>query len=144
MVDKEQYQESRTAVMIVRFSLTAVAFLCLTALHAQAADTPITRTPLQAIEAPETAHSVQSYLVTVAPHAMVPRHTHPGVEPGYIVSGAMTVSLADQPDRVVKSGDSWAFANGAPHSLLNTGDAPAQLVVTYVVEQGKPLSSSAL
>lgn len=30
---------------------------------------------------------------------------------------------------------------GAPHSALNTGNAPAQLVVTYVVEAGKPLST---
>ncbi len=108
------------------------------------AQTPaITRTLMQSAEAPETAHTVQSYLVTVAPHATVARHTHPGVEIGYIVAGTLAVSVAGQPDRTINLGDSWSFAAGAPHMLVNAGDAPAQLVVTYVVEKDKPLSSPA-
>lgn len=112
-------------------------------LPAQAGNAPITRTLLQSAEAPDAAHSVQSYMVTVAPHAVVVRHTHPGVEVGYCVSGTLIVSLAGQPDRTVKLGDSWAFTTGAPHSLANTGEVPAQLIVTYVVENNKPLSSPA-
>lgn len=129
--------------MFARLSLTAVVLTGLAALPAQAADTPITRTPLQSADVPDNAHSVQSYLVTVAPHAVVARHTHPGVEMGYCVSGALSVSVVGQPDRLVKSGNSWVFTAGAPHSLVNTGEVPAQLVVTYVVEKDKPLSSSA-
>ena len=127
--------------MSARLSLTAALLVGLATLAARAADAPITRTPLQSVEAPDTAHSVQSYLVTVAPRATVARHTHPGVEMGYCVSGMLTVSVTGQPDRTVKSGDSWAFSAGAPHSLVNTGDIPAELVVTYVVEKDKPLSS---
>jgi quercetin dioxygenase-like cupin family protein len=123
--------------------LTALLLIGLAALPAQAADSPITRTPLQSAEAPDTAHSVQSYLVTVAPRALVPRHTHPGVEVGYCLSGMLTVSVAGQPDRLVKPGDSWAFSAGVAHSLLNTGEVPAQLIVTFVVEKDKPLSSPA-
>ena len=129
--------------MFARLGLTAVLLMGFATLPAQAADAPITRTPLQSAEAPDNAHSVQSYLVTVAPHAVVARHTHPGVEMGYCVSGMLTVSLVGQPDRLVKPGDSWAFAASAPHSLANTGETPAQLVVTYVVEKEKPLSSPA-
>ena len=129
--------------MLARLRLTAIMLGGLAPLAAQAADAPITRTPLQSVEAPDTAHSVQSYLVTVAPHAVVARHMHPGVETGYCVSGTLDVLVTGQPDRVVKPGDSWAFAAGAPHSLVNTGTAPAQLVVTYVVEAGKPLSTPA-
>lgn len=129
--------------MQARLGLVAGLLMGVALLPARAADAPITRTPLQSADAPDAAHSVQSYLVTVAPHAVVPRHTHPGVEMGYCVSGAMTVSLAGQPERTVKAGDSWAFAAGAPHSLANTGEVPAQLVVTYVVEKDKPLSSPA-
>jgi quercetin dioxygenase-like cupin family protein len=62
---------------------------------------------------------------------------------GYCVSGTLTVSVAGQPDRLVKPGDSWAFSTGVAHSLLNTGEVPAQLVVTFVVEKDKPLSSPA-
>ena len=129
--------------MFTRVGLTAILLCGVAALPALADDAPITRTPLQSAEAPETAHSVQSYLVTVAPRAVVTRHTHPGLEMGYVVSGALTISLAGQPDRLVKPGDSWAFPPGAPHKLVNSGDVPAQLVVTYVVEKDKPLSSPA-
>ena len=128
--------------MLARLSLVTVLLAAAT-LPAQAQDAPITRSLLQSAEAPDTAHSVQSYLVTVAPHATVARHTHPGVEMGYCVSGVMTVSVTGQPDRPIKAGDSWAFAAGAPHMLVNNGDAPAQLVVTYMVEKDKPLSSPA-
>ena len=127
--------------MSVRLSLLTAMLLTSVAASAWADDPPITRTPLQSAEAPDTAHSVQSYLVTVAPHATVARHTHPGVEVGYVVSGTATVSVAGQPNRSVKAGDSWAFPAGAPHVLVNTGDVPDQLVVTYVVEKDKPLSS---
>ncbi len=112
-------------------------------LPALADDAPITRTPLQSAEAPDSAHSVEGFLVTVAPHAVVARHTHPGVEMGYVVSGTLNVSLAGQPERLIKPGDSWAFPAGAPHSLINPGDVPTRLVVTYVVENDKPLSSPA-
>ena len=129
--------------MVVRLGLTAVLLGGLAAAPARAADAPITRTPLQTAIAPDAAHGVQSYLVTVASHATVARHTHPGVEMGYLVSGVLTVSVTGQPDRSMQPGDSWAFPAGAPHSLVNAGDVPAQLVVTYVVETDKPLSSPA-
>ncbi len=129
--------------MFASRALMAGLLVALTMPSAWAADAPITRIPLQSAEAPDTAHSVQSYLVTVAPHAIVARHTHPGVEIGYCLSGSLVVSLAGQPDRTVQPGDSWAFAAGAPHSLANNGDAPARLVVTYVVDATKPLSSAA-
>ena len=129
--------------MPLHLGLTTVLLTALAAGPAWADEPPVTRSPLQSTEAPDTAHSVQSYLVTVAAHAAIARHTHPGVEMGYVVSGTAAVSVAGQPDRAVKPGDSWAFPAGVPHSLLNTGDTPAQLVVTYVVEGGKPLSSPA-
>jgi quercetin dioxygenase-like cupin family protein len=129
--------------MFARLGLTGVLLIGIAVVPAQAADAPISRTLLQSAEAPDTAHSVQSYLVTVAAHAVVARHTHPGVEMGYCVSGTAMVLVAGQPDRLIKPGDSWAFPTGMPHSLINNGDAPAQLVVTYVVEKDKPLSSPA-
>ncbi|MCJ2068256.1 cupin domain-containing protein [Methylobacterium sp. J-030] len=134
---------AREEAMRGQSGLAAVLLVGLATLSAQATDAPITRTPLQSAETPEAAHSAQSYLVSVAPHAVVARHTHPGVEMGYCVSGGLTVSVAGQPDRQIKAGDSWVFPVGTPHSLANTGEVPAQLVVTFVVEKDKPLSSPA-
>ena len=125
-------------------TLRVAAILALiVAASAQAQTPPITRTTLQSIEAPASARSVQSFLVVVAPHATIARHTHPGVEVGYLVTGMATVSVAGQPDRAIAAGGSWAFQAGAPHSFVNTGDTPAELVVTYVVEAAKPLATPA-
>ena len=76
----------------------------------------ITRTKLQELEAPDPGHVVQIYLVTIAPQATVARHVHPGVEMGYLVGGSGTLTVQGEPE---------------------------QLVVTYVVEKGKPLSTPA-
>ncbi len=129
--------------MVTRVGLTSILLLHLAVPLAQADDAPITRSPLASTEAPDSAHSVEGFLVTVAPHAVVARHTYPGVEMGYVVSGTLNVSLAGQPDRLMKPGDSWAFPAGAPHGLINPGHVPTKLVVTYVVEKDKPLSSPA-
>jgi quercetin dioxygenase-like cupin family protein len=107
-----------------------IAALGLSPSLAWAQTSPITRTELQKIEALHAGHRVESYLVTVAPHGLVARHTHPGVEIGYLISGGSTLSVQGQPERTVKSGDSWAIPTGIPHFLLNTGDRPEQLVVT--------------
>ena len=67
---------------------------------------PITRTPITIGRgAGLRPHSVQSYLVTVASHATVARHTHSGVwEMGYVVSGMLTVSVAGQAEPVDEAG----------------------------------------
>ncbi len=119
----------------------ALTVCCLTSAMLRAQTSPITRTQLQKIEAPDPGHSVESYLVTIAPQAFVGRHTHPGVEVGYLVSGSGTLTVDGAPERTLQPGDSWAIPAGTPHSLHNSGDQPEKLVVTYVLEKGKPLTS---
>jgi quercetin dioxygenase-like cupin family protein len=110
------------------------------AAHAQ--QSGLTRTPLQSIDFPDN-YTTASFVVTIAPKAKVARHTHPGVEMGYVLSGEGTLSVDGQPDRKVKAGDSWAIPGGTPHAAVNTGSKPEKLVVTYVVEKGKPLATPA-
>ncbi|MDP4027260.1 cupin domain-containing protein [Methylobacterium sp. NEAU 140] len=101
-----------------------------------------TRTELQALSYPDPGHRAATYLVTVPPQGTIPRHTHPGVEMGYLVAGEGILSVQGQPDRAVKAGDSWAIPAGTPHAL-KTGDGQTRAVVTFVTEAGKPLASPA-
>ena len=103
----------------------------------------ITRIELQKLEAPDPGHEVKTFLVTIAPHATVDRHIHFGIEMGYLVAGSGTLSIQGQPERSIKAGDSWAIPAGVPHTLHNSNDEPEQLIVTFVVEKGKPLSTAA-
>jgi quercetin dioxygenase-like cupin family protein len=122
--------------------VTLIASLLL-AQGAMAQQTGIERRDLQKIEGPAPGFTTESFLVTVVPKAVVSRHTHSGVEMGYVISGAGTLSVAGQSVRTVKSGDSWAIPADVPHELSNTGQEPERIVATFVVRDGKPLASPA-
>ncbi len=80
--------------------------------------------------------------VEIAPNFFVPRHTHPGVESSYFVSGGGTLKVKGQPDPVIKAGEGFQVPPETPHSLLN-GPAKSKVAATYIVEKGKPLASPA-
>ncbi|MBV9992582.1 MAG: cupin domain-containing protein [Alphaproteobacteria bacterium] len=39
----------------------------------------------------------------------------------------------------MRAGDSIAIPRETPHEAVNTGTAPAKVIVTYVVDKGRPL-----
>ena len=66
------------------------------------------------------------------------KHTHPGVESGYLIEGDFTLLVAGQPDRPLKTGGSYQIPAGAPHDA-RSGAQGTKVIDTYVVEKGKPL-----
>lgn len=66
----------------------------------------------------------------------------PAWSTGYFVSGGGTLMVKGQPDREVKAGDSYLVPADTPHEFKN-GAMPAKLLVTYVVDKDKPLTSPA-
>jgi quercetin dioxygenase-like cupin family protein len=103
----------------------------------------VTRAVLQSIDFPGGRYIAESVLVTIAPQAVVGRHTHPGVEMGYLVSGESTLSIEGQPVRLLKAGDTWAIPEGIVHGLRNTGNEPERIVATYIVDKSRPLATVA-
>jgi quercetin dioxygenase-like cupin family protein len=103
----------------------------------------LTRATLQSIDYPNDDYVTESVLVTIAPQGVVRRHTHPGVEMGYVISGAGTLSVDGAPVRSIKAGDSFAIPEGVVHGLRNTGDEPERIVSTYVVKKAMPLATLA-
>ncbi len=70
----------------------------------------------------------------------VGRHTHFGEEIGYVAAGAVTIEI-DGVTKVVKAGEAFIIPAGRPHKATNAGPGTASLVITYVVEKGKPLAT---
>ena len=101
---------------------------------APAAANNIKRTPLQDIDFPAGYH-----IVTVVNAG---RHTHPGVDTGYVLSGSGTLMVEGQPDRQLKAGDSYAVPAGVPHDV-KTGPDGFKLVAAYIVEKGKAVATPA-
>jgi quercetin dioxygenase-like cupin family protein len=109
---------------------------------AQDASTGIKRTPLQKIDFPQ-GYTVMMGTAEIPPGGASGRHTHPGIETGYILDGEVLMSIDGQPDQTLKAGDSYQIPAGAAHDVKTVGNKPAKALATYVVEAGKPLASAA-
>lgn len=108
----------------------------------QAPSGGIKRTPLQKFDVPGQNYETVIGLAEIAPNVNIGRHTHPGVESGYLIEGNFTLLIPGQPDRPLKVGDSYQIPAGAPHDA-RSGPEGAKVIATYVVEKGKPLASPA-
>ena len=133
------------AFFIAGLSLVAAA---LPAMAQDAAPKPtavetIKRLQLQRVDYPAALYASMIFSVEVIPGGLIPRHTHPGVEMGYVLEGEGTLLVEGQPELVMKPGVSYKVPPGLPHSGKNTGDKPLRIAATYVVEKDKPLASPA-
>ena len=102
----------------------------------------IKRTPLQKFDVPGTAYETVIGIAEITPNVTIGRHTHPGPESGYMLEGEMVLMIDGQPEKTVRTGDSYQVPPGAVHDA-RTGPKGAKVIATYVVEKGKPLASPA-
>ena len=127
--------EKRTAMKLMTILALGVAL---------AAQTPaIKRTVVKTGDVSVPGREAVIANVEIAPGGSAGRHTHPGDEISYILSGEGEILMEGQPPLKVKAGDGIVIPAGTKHDAHNTGAAPLRLVVVYVVEKGKPLATPA-
>jgi quercetin dioxygenase-like cupin family protein len=69
-------------------------------------------------------------------------HTHPGDEVGYVLKGPLVLKKQGEPDRILKTGDTFFNARGVVHSLATQpGSEGGKAVSTWIVDKGQPLST---
>ncbi len=102
----------------------------------------IKRTILQRFDI-EGGREVIVGLAEIAPGASAGRHSHPGVETGYVIEGSATLEIDGEPTRLMKAGESYLIPAGKVHDARAVGSGAARVIATYVVEKGKPLSTPA-
>jgi quercetin dioxygenase-like cupin family protein len=73
----------------------------------------------------------------IEPGAVVPEHSHPSEQLGYVASGTFTVHV-DGGARTVEPGDSCVLAGEEPHSVENTGGEPAVGVEVFAPPRENP------
>jgi quercetin dioxygenase-like cupin family protein len=78
----------------------------------------------------------------IEPGALVARHTHPGVESTYFISGSGELLVDGQPAKPFTAGDAVQISPGTIHSVRN-GPTTTKGIGTYIVEKDKPLASAA-
>lgn len=69
----------------------------------------------------------------------VPRHTHHGIETGYVLQGSM-VQLPGQTPFMMQTGSTFMNLRDVPHAGFTVvGDQPLKLLTVHVVDKDKAL-----
>ncbi|WP_027576346.1 cupin domain-containing protein [Bradyrhizobium sp. WSM1743] len=126
---------------MLKKTLLALAFTGI-AVAAFAQQSGIKRTPLQKIDFPD-GYTTVTAIAEVPAGGAAGRHTHPGIETGYVLEGELDLLVDGQPDKRLKAGDSYQIPAGAVHDAKTNGDKPLKVLGIYVVDKTKPLASPA-
>jgi quercetin dioxygenase-like cupin family protein len=122
----------------ILLGLTVVAF----AGAAIAQQASLKRTPLQKAEFPDGYNTV-SGIAEIPAGGSAGRHTHPGVEMGYLLEGEADLMVEGRPDQHLKAGDSYTIPAGTAHDAKVHGDKALKVLSVYVVDKTRPLASPA-
>lgn len=140
MAAKAMADRSSVTAMMAKGATIMAATLGATALGAAAAQsTGVTRTDLQRHALSIPGWETIQARVDIAPGAAAPRHTHPGEEIIYVLTGSMQYQVADGPWRTFEAGSVLFIPAGTIHAARNISSESASELATYVVEKGKPL-----
>jgi quercetin dioxygenase-like cupin family protein len=133
--------------MLTRRGFAACALCAVTGFLASGADaqnapTGLKRSILKRTDGPMPGYETVGVKVEIEPGATIARHTHPGIESSYLVSGSTELTIDGEGTKTYNAGDAFQVPAGVPHGGKN-GDQPTVIAATYIVEKGKPLASPA-
>ena len=124
--------------------IKALAIACITVLplsaSAIAQQTGIKRTVIRTFDYPP-GYTTITGIVELAPNTCSGRHTHPGIDSGYVMEGDFVLKIDGKPEQTFKVGDSYQTLPQEPHDACSVSGN--KLLDTWVMEKGKPLASPA-
>lgn len=121
-------------------SWIAAAALVLIAGAALAQAPAAARKVLQRTDAAAGQEAVQG-TADFPPGAETGMHTHPGAEMDYVSQGRIEVVVPGQPAKTYGQGEYYLIPRGGPHNVRNAGTVPAQVVATWIVDKGAPMTT---
>lgn len=86
------------------------------------------------------AATVGSAVVPVG--GVTPLHTHPGDEIGVLIEGEAIIESEGKEPRRVHAGQGFHIEATKKHLARSVGAVPARIVAIWIVEKGKPLSTT--
>lgn len=117
----------------------AVLAANLVTLPAAAQPAGVTRTDLQRHDLSAPGREAIQVRVDLAPGVAFGRHTHPGEEIIYVLTGAIEYEVEGRAPVTLKAGDVLFIPAGTVHAAKNVGNDTASELATYIVEKDKPL-----
>jgi quercetin dioxygenase-like cupin family protein len=110
------------------------------ALHLASAQQPgVKRTELQRHDLSAPGREVIQARVDMDPGVTLPMHWHHGEEIVYVLEGTWEFQVEGKGKQTLKTGDVAFVPTGVKHGAKNVGSGAGSVLVTYVVEKGKPL-----
>jgi quercetin dioxygenase-like cupin family protein len=101
----------------------------------------VTRNILAQSDGPAPGYTTVLVEAIIEQGVKVGAHTHPGIESAYVLEGGFEVPIQGQPTRTIKPGDGFQIPPNTPHAGGAATPAKTRLIITYVVEKGKPLAT---
>jgi quercetin dioxygenase-like cupin family protein len=123
----------------ILFGLTVIAFAGAGVAIAQ--QSGIKRTPLQKFDFP-AGYTTVTAIAEVPAGGAAGRHTHPGMETGYVLEGELDLIIDGKPPVKIKAGESYQIPEGTVHDA-KAGDKPFKVLGVYIVKAGEPLAKPA-
>lgn len=127
-------------------ALCAITGFIATDASAQGAPPPsggVNRKILSKTDGPAAGYETVLVEAEIAAGVAVGRHTHPGIESAYVLEGGFELPIQGMETRMLKAGDAFQVPPNTPHAGGKAGTAKTRVLITYVVEKGKPLASPA-
>lgn len=127
-------------------ALCAITGFIASEASAQGAPPPsggVSRKILSKTDGPAAGYETVLVEAEIAAGVVVGRHTHPGVESAYVLEGGFELPIQGMETRMLKAGDAFQVPPNTPHAGGKAGTANTRVLITYVVEKGKPLASPA-
>ena len=101
----------------------------------------VTRNILSQSDGPAPGYQTLLVEAIIEAGTKVGAHTHPGIESAYVLEGGFELPIKGQQTRTIKPGDGFQIPPETPHAGGAAPTAKTRLIITYVVEKGKPLAS---
>ena len=120
-------------------AIASITVLAISA-SATAQQTGIKRTVIRTFDYPP-GYTTITGIVELAPNTCSGRHTHPGIDSGYVMEGDFVLKIDGKPEQTFKVGDSYQTLPQEPHDACSVSGN--KLLDTWVMEKGKPLASPA-
>ena len=93
------------------------------------------------VDRPSRTLELVQWLVQFDPGVWTPRHVHGGQELALVASGELTLERRGEAE-VFKAGAAWVNQPGVIHAEGNAGQVIAQVVATFLLPEGAPLTTA--
>ncbi len=100
----------------------------------------IKRKLLQQFDFPDGCNTTTS-IIEVQAGTCADRHTHPGVETGYVLAGEFDLVIEGMADQRLKVGSSYAIPAGAVHYARVLSDVPLRVLCAFIIDKSQPLAT---